>query len=222
MKRPPLRTWVFHPGAWVVGLFIWLMGPTRVEGLEHLPREGAAIIVANHCSLLDPPILGWATGHQIGRVVHFMAKVEMRRWPLIGWLADHAGVFFVRRGEGDRGAQRTALDHLAAGRLIGVFPEGTRSPDGQLAEGRPGVALVAARTGAPIIPVGISGSERQRPDQMRWTHRAPITVRIGPPFTLEHQPDARLDRAGLQRDTDRIMRAIAELLPEGQRGLYRT
>ena len=96
-----MRSWFYHPGAAIIGGFCRLLFGLRVEGVERIPRNGAFIVVANHCSNLDPPMLGWATGHQIGRIVHFMAKIEMRRWPIIGWLATQSGVYFVRRGEGD-------------------------------------------------------------------------------------------------------------------------
>ncbi|HLE58840.1 MAG TPA: lysophospholipid acyltransferase family protein [Candidatus Limnocylindria bacterium] len=216
-----MKTWFYHPGATIIGALLWFVGPARIEGAEHLPRSGPAIIIANHCSLMDPPMLGWATGHQVGRVVHFMAKVEMRRWPVIGWLARNAGVFFVRRGEGDRAAQRVALEHLAEGRLIGIFPEGTRNPDGALIEGKPGVALLAMRAGVPIIPVGITGTARRRRGPLRWLSREPITFHVGEPFRLVYQPSGRLDRAELERGTDMLMRAIATLLPEAQQGVYR-
>ncbi len=217
-----MKTWFYHPGATIIGALLWLVGPARIEGIEHLPRTGPAIIIANHCSLMDPPMLGWATGHQVGRVVHFMAKAEMSRWPLVGWLARNAGVFFVRRGEGDRAAQRMALEHLAEGRLIGIFPEGTRNPDGALIEGKPGVALLAMRAGVPIIPVGITGTARRRHGALRWLSREPITFHVGEPFRLLYQPEGRLDRAELERGTGTLMRAIAALLPEAQQGVYRT
>lgn len=210
-------TWVFHPGCVVAGWFVALVGGGRIEGLEHVPREGTFILVANHCSQADPPILGWATGHQIGRVVHFMAKEEMQRWPVIGWLADRSGVFFVRRGEGDRASQRTALEILANGEPIGIFPEGTRSRDGRMREARPGAALLAIRSGAPIIPVGIAGTHRMFPGHSKVPHRTRVTFRIGRPFTLGHQPAGRLDRAALAAGTQRITDEIAALLPPAQR-----
>ncbi len=153
-------TWVYRPGAFVASLIMWFLGGARIDGIERVPRSGAFLLVANHCSQLDPPLLGWATGYQVDRIVHFMAKDEMRRWPVIGWLADRAGVFFVRRGERDRAAQRLALDLLADGRPVGVFPEGTRSRDGRMRAARPGAALLAMRSGVPIIPVGIAGTHR--------------------------------------------------------------
>jgi 1-acyl-sn-glycerol-3-phosphate acyltransferase len=208
-------TWVYRPGAFVASLIIWCLGGARIDGIERVPRSGAFLLVANHCSQLDPPLLGWATGYQVDRIVHFMAKDEMRRWPVIGWLADRAGVFFVRRGERDRAAQRLALDLLADGRPVGVFPEGTRSRDGRMRAARPGAALLAMRSGVPIVPVGIAGTHRLF--RGRLPRRSKVTFRIGEPFTLPHQPAGRLDRAALTRGTERIVAEIAALLPPGQR-----
>jgi 1-acyl-sn-glycerol-3-phosphate acyltransferase len=204
----------------VTGWLLWLLGPGRVEGLEHMPREGGCIVVSNHCSNLDPPFIGAAVGHRSGRVLHFMAKVEMRRWPIAGWLASQAGVFFVRRGEGDRNAQRMALRLLAGGSAMCMFPEGTRSRDGQLKEGKSGAALLAMRAGVPLVPVGISGSHRLFPGRSRIPHRHPINIKIGEPFRLPEAREGRIDRATLAAGTERIMREIAALLPAEQRGRW--
>jgi 1-acyl-sn-glycerol-3-phosphate acyltransferase len=214
---PRTSTWFFHPGAIITSWLLWLFGPGRVEGLEHIPRDGAVLVVANHCSNLDPLFVGWAVGHRTGRIVHFMAKEEMNRWPLIGFLARSAGVFFVRRGEGDRGAQRLAFELLEEGRMIGVFPEGTRSRDGRLGEARAGAALLAIRSGVRVLPVGVAGTHRQFASWVPRRNR--ITIRIGEPFTLPVQPDG-LDRVALRAGTDRLMTTIAALLPDEQRGRW--
>jgi 1-acyl-sn-glycerol-3-phosphate acyltransferase len=212
-----MRTWFYWPGAWFARRLLDITGGVSLHGVEHVPRDGAYIVVANHCSLWDPAMLGWATAYQRGRIVHFMAKLEMRRWPAIGWLATQSGVFFVRRGEGDRAAQREALALLAAGEPIAIFPEGTRSRDGRLKELKPGAALLALRSGAPLLPVGIAGSHRLFPGGTRIPHRSRITVRIGPTFSIGHQPEGRLDRHALTTGSTRIREAIAALLPPSQR-----
>lgn len=212
-----MSTWFFRPGAAIAGLLLQLVGGARVEGSQNVPRAGAYIMVSNHNSLADPPILGWTVGFKLGRVVYFMAKDEMRRWPIIGWLADRAGVFFVRRGEGDRAAQRLALQLLADGKPIAVFPEGTRSRDGHLTPMRGGATLLAMRSGALLVPVGISGSHRIFPGRTRFPHRANVSVRIGTPFHLPHVPTGRLDRQALADGTERIMAEVEALLPERHR-----
>lgn len=212
-----MRSWFYHPGAAIIGFAARLLWGARVEGVEHLPRSGPFILVANHCSNLDPLMMGWASGHQVGRVVHFMAKIEMRSWPVIGWLATQAGVYFVRRGERDRAAQAFSLSALADGRPIAIFPEGTRSRTGRLREGKPGAALIAMRSGAPIVPAAVSGTHRIFPGRSRWPRPSRVRIRIGEPFRLPHQPTGRLDRSLLAEGTERIMRAIEELLPPEQR-----
>ena len=212
-----VRSWFYQPGAAICGFLARVLFGARVEGVENVPATGAFILVSNHCSNLDPPILGWATGHQVGRVVHFMAKVEMRSWPVIGWLARQSGVYFVRRGEGDRAAQRVSLEALGDGRPIAVFPEGTRSRDGRLRALKPGAAFLAMRSGAPILPVAIAGTHRIFPGRSRWPHPTRVRVSIGQPFTLEHVVGGRLDRVALEAGTERITAEITALLPPDQR-----
>ena len=135
-----MHRWFFAPGSWMTRIGMWFLGPLRSSGLEHVPRQGGFILVSNHISLLDPLIIGATAGQRTGRLVHFMAKQELRSWPVIGWLATQAGVYFVRRGEGDRAAQRLSLELLAKGEPIAVFPEGTRSRDGVLGEPHDGAS----------------------------------------------------------------------------------
>lgn len=215
-----MKTWFYGPGSMITRTLVWLLGGWTILGTQHVPATGAFVLVANHCSNADPLILGAGVGHRQGRLVHFMAKSEMRRWPIIGFLANAAGVFFVRRGEGDRAAQRLALSLLANGRPIALFPEGTRSRDGQLQTGKSGAALLAMRAGVPVIPVGIAGTYRLFAAGRLLPRRTPMTVRIGAPLSLPHVPDGRLDREQLVAANDAIMRAIAALLPDEQRGRY--
>jgi 1-acyl-sn-glycerol-3-phosphate acyltransferase len=209
--------WFYRPGSAICGFLARVLFGARIEGVEHIPRTGPFILVSNHCSNLDPPILGWAIGNQVSRVVHFMSKVEMRSWPVIGWLASKSGVIFVRRGEADRAAQRLALGALAEGRPLAIFPEGTRSRDGNLKSGKSGAAFLAMRSGAPLLPVGIAGTQRIFPGRSRFPHPTRVVIRIGQPFSLPHVPDGRLDRAALADGTDRILEEIERLLPEDQR-----
>lgn len=212
-----MADWFYHPGAAIVGAIARVAFRVAVEGTENVPRTGAFVLVANHCSYLDPPILGWAAGHRIGRVIHFMAKAEMGSWPVLGWLATQAGVIYVRRGEADRVAQKAALDALSAGLPVALFPEGTRSRDGHLKAGHGGAAYLAMRTGAPIVPVGISGTQHIFPGRSRLPRLPKVRVRIGAALHLAHQPAERLDRGALAVGTEAIMDAIEALLPEDQR-----
>jgi len=144
-----------------------------------------------------------------------MGKQELFETPIIGFLLRAIGAFPVRRGEGDRRALQMALAVIAAGQPLGLFVEGHRSESGQLIRGRPGVAYVAQRSGAPIVPLAVSGTRRARLGAF-W--RRDILIRVGPPFRLS-EIDARADDQ--QALADGIMRRIAVLMPPEQRGVYR-
>lgn len=211
-----MHSWFYWPGTAICGFLARVLWGARVEGDERIPRTGPFILVSNHCSNLDPEILGWAIGKRTNRLIHFMAKAEMRSWPVLGWLASQSGVYFVRRGEGDRSAQRFSLEALAAGRPIALFPEGTRSRDGHLKAGKSGAAFLAMRSGAPLLPVGISGTHRLFPGRSRMPHPSRVAVRVGEPYTLEHVPEGRIDRGALEAGTELIMATIEALLPPDQ------
>jgi 1-acyl-sn-glycerol-3-phosphate acyltransferase len=144
-----------------------------------------------------------------------MGKQELFETPIIGFLLRAIGAFPVRRGEGDRRALQMALAVVAAGQPLGLFVEGHRSESGQLIRGRPGVAYVAQRSGAPIVPLAVSGTRGARLGAF-W--RRDIVIRVGKPFRV-----ADLDVKGddQQALVDAIMRRIAVLMPPEQRGVYR-
>ena len=212
-----MRSWFYRPGSAFSGFVARVLWDARVEGVERIPRDGAFIVVSNHCSNFDPPLLGWAVGNSAGRVVHFMSKIEMRSWPVIGWLATQSGVYFVRRGESDRSAQRFSLEALADGRPIALFPEGTRSRNGRMQAFKPGAAFLAMRSGASVLPVGISGTHKLFPNGSRWPHPSRIRILIGEPLALAHVPTGRLQRAAVDEGTALIRDAIAAMLPPDQR-----
>lgn len=195
----------------------------RVEGaIDDIPRSGPVIVAANHSSNLDVPVLGSSLMPKLGRRLQWLGKRELFDWPFIGWIARNGGVHAVERGAADVEAFRIATRILEEGHALFVFPEGTRSRDGSLGEGRDGVAVLALRTGAPIVPVGVSGSYERWPRGQKLPRPGGrVTVRIGSPFRLADVLPAGLDRrAAKAQATDLIMRRIAELLPEGQRGAY--
>ena len=195
----------------------------RVEGaIDEIPRTGPVIVAANHSSNLDVPVLGSSLMPKLGRRLQWLGKRELFDWPIIGWIARNGGVHAIDRGAADVEAFRIATRILDEGHALFVFPEGTRSRDGTLGEGRDGVAVLALRTGAPIVPVGVSGSYERWPRGQRLPRPGGrVTVRVGSPFRLADVLPPELDRrAAKTAATDVIMRRIAELLPEGQRGRY--
>ena len=206
---------------------VGLAGLTRVrlEGaVDEIPRTGPVIIAANHSSNLDVPVLGSTLMPRMGRRFQWLGKRELFDWPLIGWIARNGGVHAIDRGAADVDAFRLAARILEDGHALFVFPEGTRSRDGRLGEGRDGVAVLALRTGAPIVPVGVTGSYERWPRGQKLPHPGGrVTARVGSPFRLVDELPAGLDRREAKgAATDLIMRRIAELLPERQRGRYGT
>jgi 1-acyl-sn-glycerol-3-phosphate acyltransferase len=215
---PP--SWAYRPGGFVVSVLVNLLGGIRTEGLENLPRTGPAILVANHYTLMDPLVAGLGTCWKIGRVVHMVAKIQIKSWPVLGWLGTQCGVIYVRRGTSDLDAQRALQAVLAGGRPMVIFPEGTRSPTGALIPARNGAALLALRSGAPVVPLGITGTEGMLSWRAIFGPRPRATVVIGQPFTLGHRPDGPIDRSELTEASTRLMREVAALLPPARRGVY--
>ena len=154
----------------IVWPFFNLVHPCKPIHRERLP-EGRAVLCPNHTSLTDPLFVVFAMGLKVKPQV--MAKADFMRMPVIGWLLKKAGVFAVERGKADVGAVKQALKCLKDDEKLLLFPEGTRSKDGELREGKTGAAMFAARTGAPIVPMYI-------PAEKKWFRRTPVV--FGEPF----------------------------------------
>lgn len=194
-----------------------------IEGaLDEIPRDGPLIVASNHASNLDVPVIGSWLIPRLGRRIHWLGKKELFDWPVIGWMATQGGVHPVDRGAADVEAFRLAQRILDEGHVLFVFPEGTRSPDGALQVARDGVALLALRSGAPIVPIGISGSDRVWPKGQRLPHPGGhVTVRAGRPFRpADELPSGTSRSAAKGLVTRLIMGRIADLLPARQRGVY--
>ena len=195
----------------------------RLEGaVDAIPRDGPVIIAANHASNLDPIVIGSWLVPTLGRRMQWLGKKELFDWPVLGYLARHGGVHPVDRDAADVEAFRLARRILDEGHPLFVFPEGTRSPDGTLQAARDGVSVLAQRTGAPIVPVGISGSAAVWPRGQRFPRPGGrVTVRVGEAVRLADELPPNVDRkAAKGLATELIMRRIAALLPPDQRGAY--
>ncbi|NLY56380.1 MAG: 1-acyl-sn-glycerol-3-phosphate acyltransferase [Firmicutes bacterium] len=140
----------------------------RVLNAEREPKSGAVIVAANHQSAWDPIFVGLALERQL----RFMAKVELFRWPILKQAITWLGAFPVNRGKGDSRAIRSALEILKSGQALAMFPEGTRVKPGEAAAAQNGIALLASRTGAPVLPVRVVDNGKQ------------IEIRLGDPITF--------------------------------------
>ena len=204
--------------AWRRRLLRWLLrtvGMTlltkldAVQGVEHVPTQGPAILYFNHIAFVDPVVIL----HVVPRDVVPMAKIEAYDYPLIGILPRIYGVIPVRRGEVDRRAIREALAVLEAGELLLIAPEGTRNP--QMQQAKLGLAYLAVRTGAPLVPVAVEGTEGfpSLPFLPRWRQPG-VRLTFGRPDLT--RPDRRL----LRQMTDEAMYLLAAMLPPHRRGYY--
>lgn len=185
-----------------------------VKGKENLPRKGPLILVSNHLNNADPPIISSVTPRQIS----FLTKQEWFKTPVVGTMFKMGGMIPVRRFAADLHALRAAQKLLESGGCLGMFAEGTRSKDGVMHEAEPGTALIALRTGAPIQPVAIWGTEIVKLPKDMLLSRTKVHVRYGKPFTLPRPQ--RITREDVERGTETIMKSIAALLPEKYRGFY--
>ncbi|MCH8283318.1 MAG: 1-acyl-sn-glycerol-3-phosphate acyltransferase [Chloroflexi bacterium] len=187
----------------------------RVEGKEFVPPMGPLIVVSNHMSMIDPSLVTTA----VPRRITFMAKSELYRHWFTRWLVRSYGSVRIVRGRGQRQTLETLANVLRRDGTVHMFPEGTRS-NGQLARASPGTAQLALQTGAPILPVAITGSQRVTRFKPGFT-RPRLTVSIGQPFTLPLL-EGPVQKAQLNSMGDMIMDRIAALLPPEYRGHYAT
>jgi len=168
-------------------LFIWLMGGLYVRGADRVPKQGAVLLVSNHASLLDPVAIGVATP----RRVLYMTKAELFKINLLGWLLDGVDCFPVKRGSADRAAYKQAIQRLAEGRCLCIFPEGTRSTDGGLQSPEAGAATLGMRMGVQLVPVYVKGSFEML-GVNRPLSRGRIDVIFGDPFSFEKGIDKEI------------------------------
>lgn len=208
----------FRFARFLVRLILKLVARLELHGYENVAGlEGAALVVSNHLGRLDVALVY----HYLDRqdvLVLVAEKYQKVAW--IRWFVKALGAVFVDRFNADLNTMRIALNHLKAGKVLVLAPEGTRSPTGALIEGRSGASYLAARSGVWVVPIAIYGSEDKAVVQaFRHLRRAHITATVGKPFKFAPLPAENREET-LQAYTDEMMCQIAILLPEKYRGVY--
>jgi 1-acyl-sn-glycerol-3-phosphate acyltransferase len=202
-QAPPIyvhKTLVYRLCRTGVRLYLGLRHRMRVEGLEHIVSEGGALVVANHQSVLDIPLLAAATP----RHVSFVARKSLANSRVLGFIMRQCGAVLIERGVGDRGALREMIEHLERGDLVAIFPEGTRTLDGRVGEFKGGALHAARKAGVPIIPASIRGSHGIWPRTRRWPGQGRISVRFSQPLA-----------AGGPEALERVRAAVAQGVGDG-------
>ena len=198
-----LYTIGYHLCRWIARTFFAF----SVEGQEYVPESGPVILAPNHVSYLDPVVVGIA----VSRRIHFLAKKELFRNPLIGWFLRALQAYPVTRERVDPSTLKRTLTLLAAGHAVLMFPEGTRGDGRTLQPPKHGIAVIAARSRATVVPVFHWGAERVLPREGRRMWRVPLRVRFGPP--LAFPPGGHADREAAEAFCRKLMEAIAALRP---------
>ena len=184
--------------------------------LVQVPKTGPLILAVNHIGSLEVPLL---FAHLQPRRMIGLAKIETWDSKFMGWLFDQWDAIPIHRGEVDLEAIRRCLAVLKAGDILAVAPEGTRSYDGRLQRGEQGIALLATRSGVPILPLAHWGGENFSKN-LKHLKRTDFHIRVGRPFTLDVGDEKVIGKVR-QAISDEIMCQIAQLMPAGYRGEYR-
>jgi 1-acyl-sn-glycerol-3-phosphate acyltransferase len=173
-----MRPWFYRFCRFLFRVYFYLYHRGRVYSAERLPDDGAFLLAGNHISFLDPPFFGLACR----REAFYLARDTLFRNPVSNWILRGWNCVPISRERGDIGAMRTMLRLLGEGKAVLMFPEGTRSPDGQLQEPRAGIGMIAARANVPIVPMRIFGTERAMPKGARLPRPAKVEIKFGEPF----------------------------------------
>ncbi|WP_245598565.1 lysophospholipid acyltransferase family protein [Glycomyces arizonensis] len=209
-----LNTVLYKTLQWTAAPTIKLIWRPWIDGRENIPETGPVILASNHLSVADHYFLGLTTKRHIAT----MAKIEYftgagLKGKVISKTVKALGQVAVDRSGGRRSAAslEPSMKVLEEGRVFAIFPEGTRSPDGRLYRGKPGVARLALATGAPVVPVGMIGTEKVLPIGESRPRVAPVGVRIGKPLDFSRYQGMENDRVIIRAVTDEIMDAIRQL-----------
>lgn len=204
-EREPVASLIlYHLFKWsVVSPMLHVYFRGKIYDAQNVPQQGRLIVVANHASDFDPPIVSAC----VRRPVSYMAKEELFQVPVLSQAIRLYGAYPVKRGSADRSAIRSALAQLEAGWAVGVFLQGTRTFDARISDPKLGAALLAAKSQAPLLPVSLWGTQAILSKGSQWPRPVPLTIRIGQPIA----PPPSTDRAALESVTQQCVDTIHQL-----------
>lgn len=203
-REPVQNLILYHFLKWsLVSPLLHLYFRGKIYGAQNIPKTGGAIIVSNHASYFDPPILA----NSVGRPVAFMAKSELFKIPVLKQVMSLYGAYPVNRHVSDRRAIRMAISAIESGWLVGIFLQGTRTKDAKIVNPKLGAALIAAKAGVPLIPVSLWGTEQILDSDLPIPNPTPVTIRIGDAIPAPQSTD----RVELQQISDRCAATINSL-----------
>ena len=209
MRRQNFGFWTDQlPYRWshrITNFIFNIFGKLESHGNENIPRRGGALILCNHVSYLDPFIVGSAANREL----HFMARHTSFDMPIIGGVIAAHNAYPVRRGTADRAALRHTISLLKSGKLVLIFPEGTRSVDGTLGKPHGGVSFIAHNAGVPAIPAYVRGTILPR--NAKWIRPAQLTVTFGSPIDFSEVRKLEDKRELYRRMGEQVMQEIANL-----------
>ncbi|KJS22518.1 MAG: hypothetical protein VR72_05615 [Clostridiaceae bacterium BRH_c20a] len=189
---------------YLLGVIIFFLVKVEVKNLDKLPQEGPVLLACNHLSIWDPIMLGV----YLPRKLHFMAKEELFKIFLVGNVIRRIGTFPVKRGAADRNAIREAIRVLKENKVLCMFPEGTRSKTGDLLDFQAGVTLIAQKGNAPIVPVGLKGTN----EISIFSFKTKISLNIGEPIYLEQLTEGKMNSEQLEQITKLLHNQVKDLL----------
>lgn len=205
----------FKPGLYqlcrrALKAFLLVYNRMEVHGAEHVPATGGCILAANHVSFLDPPVVGSSVRT---RVVRFMARDTLGSSPFTKWWMEGVATVMISREKGDVGALKRALQALKEGDCLGLFPEGTRSVDGELKPAKGGIGFLIGKAGVPVVPMYVDGTYRAFSRHHRWIRPSKVRIFIGPAIQPAELAALGSGRDSYERIGELVMSRIAALRP---------
>lgn len=203
---------IYKISQWIGLIFCKLYFRLSGKGLKYIPKSGPVLLVSNHASFIDP----FLDGVMLSRPIHFMARSDLWNVKFLAWWIPRVGGIPIRRVGIDRKAIQVTLDYLKKNEIVMIYPEGTRSMDGKLQPGMPGVGMIAHMAKVPVIPIYISGSHQAYPRKAKYPKPKKIRVFYGPPIDFNAEFNMPAEKETYIIIANKIMDAIRALSPTGE------